>query len=60
MIRVEHEMHHRRKGRNIGVGLCLVGVIVVVFGLSVVKVTLGHNIERFDHVARPALEQVAE
>lgn len=60
MIRVEHEMHQRRKSRNIGVGLCLVGVIVVVFGLSVVKVTLGHNVEAFDHVARPALEQVAD
>ncbi len=37
----EHELHQRRKGRNIGVGLLLVGFIVVVFGLTFVKVTRG-------------------
>ena len=57
-IRVEHELHARRKGRNIGVGLLLAGVIAIVFGLTVVKVLqLGdaQQFERFDHVARPAL-----
>ncbi|MBM7066921.1 hypothetical protein [Actibacterium sp. 188UL27-1] len=57
MIQVEHEMHQRRRGRNLGVGLLLVGLIGIVFGLSVVKVTLGHNVEKFDHVRRPMLEQ---
>lgn len=56
MIRVEHELHQRRRGRNNGVGLLLVGLIAIVFGLSVVKVTLGHDMEKFDHVVRPALE----
>ena len=58
-IKVEHEMHERRKGRNIGVFLLLFGLIGIVFGLTVVKV-LGlsdiRQMERFDHVARPALE----
>ena len=57
MIKVEHEIHHRRLNRNVGVGLLLVALIAIVFGLSVVKVTLGHNVEKFDHVLRPALEQ---
>ncbi|THH37251.1 cytochrome C oxidase assembly protein [Aliishimia ponticola] len=37
----EHELHQRRKGRNIGVGLLLVGFIVLVFSLTFVKVTRG-------------------
>ena len=31
VIRVEHELHTRRKGRNAGVGLLLVGFIAIVF-----------------------------
>ncbi|MEL6959223.1 MAG: hypothetical protein AAGL89_09770 [Pseudomonadota bacterium] len=58
-IKVEHELHERRRGVNTGVGLLLLGVIGIVFGLTVVKV-LGltdiRQMERFDHVARPALE----
>ncbi|MCW1950373.1 MAG: hypothetical protein KIH44_003280, partial [Octadecabacter sp.] len=58
-IRAEHEIHSRRKGRNTGVGLLLLGFIGIVFGLTVVKV-LGltdiTQMERFDHVARPQLE----
>lgn len=57
-IKVEHELHERRKGRNVGVGLLLVGLIGIVFGLTVVKVLqLGDitQFETFDHVARPQL-----
>ena len=58
VIRVEHELHTRRKGRNTGVGLLLVGFIAVVFGLTVVKVLQLDDIrqfETFDHVVRPQL-----
>lgn len=59
VIKVEHEIHTRRKGRNTGVFLLLLGMIGIVFGLTVVKV-LGltdiRQMEKFDHVARPALE----
>ena len=58
-IKVEHEIHTRRKGRNTGVFLLLFGMVGIVFGLTVVKV-LGLSdiaqLERFDHVARPQLE----
>lgn len=37
----EHELHKRRKGRNIGVGLVLAAFITIIFGLTVVKVTRG-------------------
>jgi len=57
-IKVEHEVHERRKGRNFGVGALLVGFIGIVFALTVVKVLqLGdaRQFENFDHVARPAI-----
>ena len=58
VIRVEHEMHARRRGRNIGVGLVLVTLVGIVFGLTVVKVqsldgNLGQS-ETSDPVLRPA------
>ena len=37
-LRKEHELHRRRLGRNVGVGLTLAAFILVVFGLTVVKV----------------------
>ncbi|MGR3564838.1 MULTISPECIES: hypothetical protein [Roseobacteraceae] len=40
-IRVTHEIHKRRMGRNLGVALLLVAFIGIVFGLTVVKVTSG-------------------
>ncbi|SFP04923.1 hypothetical protein [Tranquillimonas alkanivorans] len=38
-IRVTHELHDRRFSRNMGLGLVLVGLVALVFGLTVVKVT---------------------
>jgi hypothetical protein len=57
-IRVEHPLHVRRRGKNLGLGLILVALVAVVFGLTVVKVlSLGdiRGMEAYDHVARPAL-----
>ncbi len=38
-FREEHELHKRRWGRNLGLGLVLAGFVALVFGLTVVKVT---------------------
>ena len=57
-MRVEHELHQKRRGRNWGVGLLRVGFVALIFGLTVVKtLSLGSivELERFDHVARPQL-----
>ena len=60
MIRVESEVHTRRKGRNLGTLGLLIGFAAIVFGLSVVKITHVGPVEKFDHVARPALAIAAE
>lgn len=35
----QHELHKRRFGRNLGLGLVLAGFVALVFGLTVVKVS---------------------
>jgi hypothetical protein len=40
-LRVEHEIHTRRFGRNLGLALSLVGFVVLMLALTVVKVTRG-------------------
>lgn len=40
-LQVEHEIHHRRFGRNLGVAVLLAGFVVLVMALTVVKVTRG-------------------
>ncbi len=39
-IAKEHELHHRRFGRNLGLGLVLVTMVAIIFGLTFVKVTV--------------------
>jgi CHASE2 domain-containing sensor protein len=59
-MKVEHEVHGRRKNRNYGVLVLLLAFIAIVFGLTVVKVLqLGdlREFETFDHVARPQIVQ---
>ncbi len=38
-LRKTHELHQRRFSRNLGVGLTLAAFIVIIFGLTVVKVS---------------------
>ncbi|SEP73374.1 hypothetical protein [Thalassovita taeanensis] len=40
-FREPHELHKRRSGRNIGLGLVLAAFVAIVFGMTVVKVTRG-------------------
>jgi hypothetical protein len=54
-FQVEHEIHKRRFGRNLGVGLLLVGMVGIVFALTVVKVTRGEPMKGFDHAVAPEL-----
>jgi hypothetical protein len=47
-FRPEHEIHRRRFGRNLGVGLLLGGFVVLMFALSVVKVMQGDLMHQGD------------
>lgn len=57
-IRVEHELHQRRKSRNYGLLVVLLAFVALVFGLTAVKVLNLEDpraFEKFDHVVRPQL-----
>lgn len=62
-IKVEHEIHSRRKSKNYGVFILLIAFVALVFGLTVVKVLQLGDASMFeanDHVLRPALIQPEE
>jgi hypothetical protein len=40
-LRPEHELHERRRGRNVGVGLLLASFVVLVLALTFTKITSG-------------------
>lgn len=56
-IRTEHELHARRKSRNIGLLAVLLAFVGLIFALSIVKVKNGTGaaLQGFDHQVRPAL-----
>ena len=41
-FRVTHELHDRRRSRNLGVGIVLAAFIVIIFGLTIAKVSSGN------------------
>ncbi len=66
-LHTEHELHRRRRSRNVGLGLVLVAFVALVFALTVVKVQQGDMMEGFDHQPRvsvlppePAAERTTE
>ncbi len=51
----EHELHGRRKNRNLWVGGILAGFVLIVFGVTIVKLSTGQVFEAYDHVVRPSI-----
>lgn len=51
-LRVEHDLHKRRAGRNLGLLFVLLAFVALVFGLSIAKITQGDMMEGFDHRPR--------
>lgn len=51
----DHELHQRRFGRNLGLGLALLAFVAVMFGLTLVKIDRGGVNQGFDHVLRPEM-----
>ncbi|MBD3786926.1 MAG: hypothetical protein IE922_08125 [Sphingomonadales bacterium] len=50
-----HDIHRRRASRNLGLLAVLLGFVVLVFGLTVVKVEHGASMQAFDHQPRVSL-----
>ncbi len=52
---VEHELHSRRKNRNVGLGLVLGAFVLLVMGMTYVKLTA----QNAEMAAQRAAEQAA-
>ena len=50
-----HEVYKAKNSSNIGLGLILVGFVVLVFSVTVVKLSTGQSLQGFDHVLRPEM-----
>lgn len=44
-----HELHRRRRGRNLGLFVVLAAFVALVFGLTIVKISHGDRMQGFDH-----------
>lgn len=44
-----HEIYGRRRSRNVGVGLVLGAFVLIVFAVTIVKLTEGEDMRGFDH-----------
>jgi len=53
----EHDLHRRRFGRNLGVGLALGCFVVLLVALTMVKIGNGNGaaLEGFNHTVRPGI-----
>ncbi len=61
-LKVEHEMHKRRFSRNAGLGFVLLGLVALVFGITVVKVQMIGNVPEAYNAAAglPATTEAGE
>jgi len=55
-----HEIFERRRSRNVGLGLVLGAFVLLVFAVTMVKLTEGQSMQAFDHTPRPSLLPPAE
>ena len=51
----KHDIHERRRGRNLWIGMILGGFVLVVFLITIVKLQDGQSLEAFDHMLRTSL-----
>jgi hypothetical protein len=54
-MKVESDVHVRRRGRNFGVLAVLLGFIAIIFMITIVKIREGGFSQAFDHVLRPEM-----
>lgn len=55
-----HEIYARRRGRNLALGGCLGGVVLMIFAVTIVKLSAGIDMRGFDHTFETVPGVVAE
>lgn len=49
LLRDGHEIYARRRGRNVALGGTLIAVVVLIFAVTIVKLSQGVDMRGFDH-----------
>ena len=57
--KLENDINQKRKSKNLWLALSLGSFIVVVFFVTIAKLSDGNSIEGFDHILRPSLITVS-
>jgi len=55
-IHPEHELHTRRKGRNVAIGLILGSFVLLIFAVSIVKLSRPQSVDINAPNYRPPVE----
>ena len=55
MITKQHEIYKRRGKNNLWLGVIMGGLVLVIFSVTIVKLTSGSKMQAFDHTLRPEL-----
>ncbi|MBP7001489.1 hypothetical protein [Amaricoccus sp.] len=55
-----HEIYGRRRSRNVGLGIVLGALVLMIFAVTIVKMSHGEAMEGFDHQVRPSLLPATE
>ena len=53
--KLENDINQKRKSKNLWLALSLGSFIIVVFFVTIAKLSGGNTIEGFDHILRPSL-----
>ena len=51
----ETQVHKSKTAVNIGLGLILIAFVILIFSVTIVKLSSGNTIQGFDHVLRPEM-----
>ena len=51
----EIHVHKSKTASNIGLGLILIAFVILIFSVTIVKLSKGNTIQGFDHVLRPEM-----
>ena len=51
----EIHVHKSKTASNIGLGLILIAFVILIFSVTIVKLSRGNTIQGFDHVLRPEM-----
>ena len=55
MINKRHEIYNRRGRNNVWLGAFMGCLVVVIFSVTIVKLTNGSKMQAFDHTLRPEM-----